>query len=170
MSSLATAADLTRTYLGDLGVSNTTPFATSSTSTTTSRVEALRKTLPPPVQPGSGSKTHGRWFAEGRIGGEISSGDDPTADDVWRLLREAGLPRPGRPFTASHAEMKLAAHMRANDVRHAEIVINNVPCKLDFGCEALLGVVLPEGFSLTVHGTNGYHRTFTGGRRPPWQR
>ncbi len=98
------------------------------------------------------------------------SGDDPEADGVARLLREIPLPRPGRPYTASHAELKLAAHMRANGIRHATIVINHVPCKLDFGCEALLGVLLPEGYSLTVYGTDGYHRTFKGGKRPPWLR
>lgn len=167
LSGLANAADLVRSYLRSLGITDapTTPEPASP-----SEVEALRAQLPPPVQPGSGSKTHGRWFATDHKGGEISSGDDQIADEVWRLLREAGLPRPGRPFTASHAEMKLAAHMRTNRIRRAEMVINNRPCKLDYGCETLLGVILPEGFSLTIHGTNGYRQTFTGGQRAPWRR
>jgi hypothetical protein len=122
------------------------------------------------VQPSKGQKTHGRWFAPGTAGGELVSGDGPDADAVARLLGEVPMPRPGRPMSASHVELKLVAHMRANGIRRATIVINNVPCPGDFGCEILAGVLLPEGHSITVHGTGGYKRTFTGGKRAPWQR
>ena len=87
-----------------------------------------------------------------------------------RLLAGVPMPLPGRPMSASHVEMKLVALMRANNIRHAGIVINNVPCPGDFGCETLAGVLLLEGYSITVYGSNGYRRTFTGGKRAPWQR
>ncbi|MGW6932880.1 DddA-like double-stranded DNA deaminase toxin [Lentzea sp. NPDC054927] len=59
--------------------------------------------------------------------------------------------------------------MRRENIRHASVVINYVPCRMKWGCDNLLPVLLPEGFTLTVYGPN-YRKTFTGGKRPPWQR
>jgi hypothetical protein len=69
-----------------------------------------------------------------------------------------------------HAETKLAAYIRDNDIRHATVVVNNPACPGTFGCETLVGLILPAGFSLTIHGPDGYNKTITGGLRPPWQR
>lgn len=59
--------------------------------------------------------------------------------------------------------------MRREKIQHASVVINYVPCRLKWGCDNLLPVILPEGYTLTVYGPN-YRKTFTGGKRPPWQR
>lgn len=183
VSGLAHAAELIREYATRRGISEVVPGSASppvpvSPALTTPKrpdlgspehVAALRDQLPPPVQPSKGQKTHGRWFAPGTTGGELVSGDGPESDEVARLP-DVPMPRSGRPLAASHVEMKLVAHMRANRIRHAAIVINNRPCPGDFGCETLSGVLLPEGYSITVYGTGGYRQTFTGGKRAPWQR
>jgi len=176
-SGLAHAATLIRSYLDGHDINSaptltTTPVAPDSTPppASTNRIDALRGELPPPVQPRTGAKTHGRWVgADGRVE-EMVSGDDTNATAAWTALVDEGYPLPGQPWVASHVEMKLAAHMRTNDIKSAELVINNTPCLLDLGCESLIGVVLPAGSSLTVHGVNGYTQTFTGGKRPPWRR
>ena len=178
VSGLAHAAELIRTYMDRHGIGSsqpsTAPDVTPSSATASpvpaSRIDALRSELPPPVQPRTGAKTHGRWVTpDGRVR-EITSGDDIDAKDAWTALVNEGYPLPGQPWVASHAEMKVAAHMRNNDIKHAELLINNTPCLLDLGCESLIGVVLPAGSSLTVHGVDGYKQTFTGGKRPPWRR
>ncbi|MFT7834569.1 SCP1.201-like deaminase [Saccharothrix sp. BKS2] len=71
---------------------------------------------------------------------------------------------------ATRVEMKAAARMRNEGIGQATVVINHVSCLLDSGCKSLIGVVLPEGSSLTVHGAGGHQRTFTGGKQPPWRR
>ncbi|GAA3864975.1 hypothetical protein GCM10022243_34020 [Saccharothrix violaceirubra] len=103
------------------------------------RVEALRGELPPSVERLTGAKTHGRWFK-----------------------------RRGTFYVTTHVEMKVAARMRTKGIRHATLIANNTPCDNIWGCENLVGIVLPAGSSLTVFGPNGYERTFTGGKKPPW--
>ncbi|MEU4802538.1 DddA-like double-stranded DNA deaminase toxin [Actinosynnema sp. NPDC023587] len=132
------------------------------------RADRLRRRLPPPVQPGAGTKSHGWWFVDESPAEELVGGEGPDAQTAFEALRREGYPRPGMPFVSMHVEMKPAVRMIKNDIRHATLVIDNVPCGLILGCEKLLGVVLPTGFSLTVHGTDGYRRTFTGGQEPPW--
>jgi hypothetical protein len=53
-------------------------------------------------------------------------------------------------------------------MRHLTVVLNQRPCKGDYGCDELVPVVLPEGYSLTVHAPN-YRKRFTGGARPWWR-
>ncbi|GAA1315727.1 DddA-like double-stranded DNA deaminase toxin [Saccharothrix xinjiangensis] len=134
------------------------------------RVEALRRELPPPVRPGSGQKTHGRLMVGDGPAEAVVSGDDADTRAVHDALLDRGYPLPGPPVVATHVEMKVAARMRRDGITDAVVVVNHSPCRLMWGCENLLGVVLPEGSRLTVYGTDGYQRIFTGGKRPPWQR
>ncbi|GLY47969.1 DddA-like double-stranded DNA deaminase toxin [Lentzea sp. NBRC 102530] len=117
------------------------------------RASQLRKELPPPVQPRSGQKTHGRWFtgAAGEAESIVSGVDDMAAAAEQHL---AGIGVPAVPITTSDVELKLAVHMAQQGIRDATVVINHMPCKGDFGCDTLVPVVLPEGSSLTVYGIN----------------
>ncbi|WP_370948104.1 DddA-like double-stranded DNA deaminase toxin [Amycolatopsis sp. cg5] len=139
----------------------------------TERLDELRAELPPPVDSGKGQKTHGRWIdGEGRAYAVISQADE-WKDEVNTILEEEGCPRV--PIArASDVELRLAARMRQEgktdpNMRHVTLLINNVPCDGFFSCESLLSVVLPPGYTLTVHGKNGYVRTFTGGGKPWWR-
>ncbi|MFT7837705.1 SCP1.201-like deaminase [Saccharothrix sp. BKS2] len=147
-----------------------TPTADDPSALSPEEIERLRRDLPPPVVSGTGQKTHGRWVAPDGTVRPIVSGDGPEADSAAGYLRALPLPRRGLPFATWHAETKLAAHMRDTGIRHVSVVVNNPPCPGTFGCETLVGLILPEGSSLTIHGPDGYNKTIPGGRRPPWQR
>ncbi|CCH29314.1 hypothetical protein BN6_19930 [Saccharothrix espanaensis DSM 44229] len=134
------------------------------------KVEELRGDLPPTVVGGIGQKTHGRWVGPDGVVRSIVSGNGPEATDAGEFLQTLPLPQPGVPIAVSHVETKLAMHMRDTGVRHAAVVINNRPCAGRFGCETLVGLILPEGSTLTVYGSGGYEQTIRGGLRPPWQR
>ncbi|ATE53494.1 DddA-like double-stranded DNA deaminase toxin [Actinosynnema pretiosum] len=134
------------------------------------RVERLRRELPPPVAPGAGQKTHGRWIGPDGQARPIVSGHDSKSALVNPALREKGMPG----FTRRHGdvEMKLAAHMAANGVRHATVIINHTPCRGLLRCDTLVPILLPEGSTLTVHGVNQkgirIRIRYTGGARPWW--
>ncbi|SDM55626.1 SCP1.201-like deaminase [Lentzea albidocapillata subsp. violacea] len=138
------------------------------------RVDRLRRALPPPVQPRSGQKTHGRWFTgldePGTSARELASGHDELGLAAKQHLRDMGMP--GTPVTAVDVEIKIAVHMARNGIRHATVVLNNTPCKGRFGCDTLVPAVLPEGSSLTVHGVTPdgriMQKTYTGGAAAPW--
>ncbi|MDX8053425.1 DddA-like double-stranded DNA deaminase toxin [Lentzea sp. BCCO 10_0798] len=138
------------------------------------RVDRLRRALPPPVQPRSGQKTHGRWFTDSDEPGtperELASGHDEWMLAAKQHLRDMGMP--GTPVTAVDVEIKIAVHMARNGIRHATVVLNNTPCKGRFGCDTLVPAVLPEGSSLTVHGVTPdgriMQKTYTGGAAAPW--
>jgi hypothetical protein len=83
-------------------------------------------------------------------------------------LKERGLAARTEPVAVSHAEQKLAARMVRDKIIDATLVINNRPCRGPAGCDTLLPLLLPPGYSLTVHGPN-YRKTFTGGAVPPWR-
>ncbi|MGW6932879.1 DddA-like double-stranded DNA deaminase toxin [Lentzea sp. NPDC054927] len=112
VSTLATAADEIRSYLQRHGISHDTadgpaPAAAPATPPPGSaeQVEALRGQLPPPVQSGSGQKTHGRWFAPGSDhASPIVSGEDVESAEVWRVLQETRFPEKGPPITITHVE------------------------------------------------------------------
>ncbi|MEV0678847.1 DddA-like double-stranded DNA deaminase toxin [Actinosynnema sp. NPDC050436] len=135
------------------------------------QVERLRQELPPPVVRGAGQKTHGRWIGPDGTVREIVSGNDPRT----RLVNQQLAAKGWEDGTArdSDVEMELAADMAANGVRHATVVINNVPYKGRLGCETLVPVLLPEGSTLTVYGiTPTGTRTrirYTGGAAPWWR-
>ncbi len=93
-------------------------------------------------------------------GEEISSGKDDDSREVGRLLGQRGVPMASRLDVTTHVEMKVAARMIRAEVPHAEIVINQVVCAGRLGC-ARLPVLLPAGYSITVHGP-GYTQTFEG--------
>jgi hypothetical protein len=60
------------------------------------QVAALRSELPPPVQPGTGQKTRGRWLGAGTSGEAVAviSGNDGQAEEAARYLKEIGITRP----------------------------------------------------------------------------
>ncbi|MGI5504316.1 DddA-like double-stranded DNA deaminase toxin [Lentzea sp. CA-135723] len=134
------------------------------------RIRRLQEQLPVPSQRKTGQKTRGRWFAPGCAESEIVSGEGPGDEAVADCLKALMMPRPGLPFAAWHVETKLAVHMRDHGIQHATVVIDNKPCPGDFGCEVLVGAILPAGSTLTIHGSDGYRRTIAGGTRAPWQR
>ncbi|HEX4702803.1 MAG TPA: DddA-like double-stranded DNA deaminase toxin [Pseudonocardiaceae bacterium] len=133
------------------------------------QVETLRRELPPPITPaerGTGRKTHGRWVGADGMTRTVVSGADSTAQAAFAWLRQHGV----LPVSATHAEMKLAYHLRTAAERtgsphQATIVVNNRVCAGPLGCATLLPVMLPAGCTLTVHAPN-YRRTFTGGAKP----
>ncbi|MFJ8815263.1 DddA-like double-stranded DNA deaminase toxin [Amycolatopsis thermoflava] len=135
---------------------------------TREQADAIRAELPPPVVSMSGQKTHGRWIDENGQAHEIVSGRDEDAEEAARMLREKGIPQRGDVTTTADVEQKLAARMVREGRRHLDVVLNNQPCRGLFGCDTLLPVILPEGYSLTVHAPN-YQKTFTGGKQP-WSR
>lgn len=165
LSGLATAAELVRSCLRNLGISHD--------AGSVAPIAPMRQPAPsfrPPVQSGTGQKTHGRWFAHGRDDVQpIVSGEDAESAEVWRALQETRFPEKGPPITITHVETKLAVRMRREKIQHASVIINYTPCRQKWGCDNLLPVLLPEGCTLTVYGPN-YRKTFTGGKRPPWQR
>jgi hypothetical protein len=130
---------------------------------TREQAEALQADLPPPVTTMTGQKTHGRWVDEHGQAHEIVSGKDEDAAEAARLLREKGIPQRGDVTTTADVEQKLAARMVREGRQHMDVVLNNRPCRGVFGCDTLLPVILPEGYSLTVHAPN-YKKTFSGGK------
>ncbi|WP_328448021.1 DddA-like double-stranded DNA deaminase toxin [Amycolatopsis sp. NBC_00438] len=129
---------------------------------------ALAAVLPPPVTRSTGQKTHGRWVDEHGQAHELVSGNDAGSDAAWTLLQERGIPLKAAPVTVSHVEQKLAARMVAEGRNHVDLVLNNRPCRNAFGCDTLLPIMLPSGYSVTIHAPN-YRKTFTGGLNP-WSR
>lgn len=126
----------------------------------------LRRGLPPPVPTPNPErkKTHGRWLDANGKTHSVVSGRDEDASEVWRLLRAAGMRSTTEPMISNHVEMKIVARMVRTGMRHTEVAINNLPCRGRFSCDTWLPAILPEGFSLTVHGPN-YRKTFTGGQK-----
>ncbi|GLZ40870.1 DddA-like double-stranded DNA deaminase toxin [Actinokineospora sp. NBRC 105648] len=131
------------------------------------RVDQLRRGLPPDIPPSgqrppgeANAKTHGRWIDKaGEVREEISGWDDKYRSAVEWFTDQPG----GKvPWTASDVEVKLAVHMRNTTTRQVTLAINNIPCKGRFGCDALVPQILPEGYTLTVHGAGGFHKVYRG--------
>lgn len=172
------SSDLLEGYLRDLGVpaesssagasGQSAPPSPASSSSNQDEdddlVEQVRRELPPPVTRGRGVKTHGRWFAPGKNTAPVTSGRDDRTDRVNEIVKEAGCPFV--PLTAAaDVELKIAAEMRDSGITDATVVIKNVPCQGQASCDDLLGVVLPEGSTLTVHGTGGFTKVYRGGKQ-----
>lgn len=139
----------------------------NQSTSTTGKIAELVRDLPPPVVPNSGQKTRSRWFGEdGEIHSELSGKDDKHRQAV-RVFEEDMRSR-RIPSTVVDVEIKLAAHMRANGIRSATLAINNQPCRGPMGCDALVPVVLPPGYTLTVIGPNGFRREYKGGATSRW--
>jgi hypothetical protein len=135
-------------------------------------VDQLRQDLPPDVasvKRTAGTprpKTHGRWVGPSGESQAIVSGKDELyhqAIEVFREMKSRHIPQ-----RAADVEMKLAAHMRKNGIRSATVVINNEPCAGPMGCDELVPVILPQGYRLVVHGTNGFVRVYEGGGKSSW--
>ncbi|MCE7000028.1 hypothetical protein LZG04_35215 [Saccharothrix sp. S26] len=135
------------------------------------KVEELRRELPPPVVGNTGQKTHGRWIGPNGTAEPIVSGRDEHAKAADARLKYMGLPGPSAK--TGDVEIKLATRMVEEGIQHATVVINNVPCVGRFGCDTLVPILLPEGATLTVHGTNEkgerFRKRYTGGARPWWR-
>ncbi|GAB3735521.1 SCP1.201-like deaminase [Amycolatopsis oliviviridis] len=134
---------------------------------TPAKLAQLRAELPPPVpRPNPESKkTHGRWIdAQGNVQQTVS-GDDEQSAIAWQLLQKAGLPPNRKPVVTTHVEAKVATQMIKSEQQHAELVLNNRPCVGPLGCDTLLPVLLPEGYSVTVYGPEGFTETFEGGEQ-----
>ncbi|GAA2665434.1 MULTISPECIES: DddA-like double-stranded DNA deaminase toxin [Actinosynnema] len=107
---LAAITDAIRAYAARNGVED--PVDGPHGTPVLDRIATLREELPPPVVPGKGQKTHGRWFDGSGAVRDSVSGKDADSVEAWRLLRESGIPLPRPPVVVAHAEMKVAAAMR----------------------------------------------------------
>lgn len=67
-------------------------------------------------------------------------------------------------MVASHVESKFAMFMRLHGRNHETIVVNQDPCRGRWGCEELIGRILPPGSSLTIFGPNNFKQTYP---KPP---
>jgi nucleic acid/nucleotide deaminase of polymorphic system toxin len=65
---------------------------------------------------------------------------------------------------ATHVEAKTALMMREGEIASGVVVINHEegPCPGAYSCQAVLGVLLPEGYVLTVWWPGMNRHTFTG--------
>ncbi|MFS8104198.1 hypothetical protein LFM09_44515 [Lentzea alba] len=136
------------------------------------RLDALRRELPPPIKStDSGRKTHGRWIGPDGVAQPITSGVDDDSRAAGERLRQLGILM--RPTKASDVEMKVAARMVRDGIRHATVLINNTPCRGRLSCDTLVPIMLPDGATLTVHGVNEdgtlFRKRYAGGARPWWR-
>lgn len=146
--------------------SRSTDTAAVPDPVTPERVEELRRELPPPVLSSTGQKTHGRWIdPDGNVHREMS-GKDRNSEMALRFFEEIRARR--IPVTVVDVEIKLAIHMRNNDIRSTTLVLNNLPCRGPLGCNALIPVILPPGYTMTVYGPNGFRQTYEGGGSSKW--
>jgi hypothetical protein len=131
------------------------------------RVDQLRRELPPDITPLADRlpgtpqpKTHGRWIdPSGQVREEISGWDHKYRAAVEWFKSQ---PNRRRPATASDVEVKLAVHMRLENIRHVTLVINHVPCEGELGCDTLVPQILPAGYTLAVHGARGFRKVYHG--------
>ncbi|GAA1303443.1 DddA-like double-stranded DNA deaminase toxin [Saccharothrix xinjiangensis] len=136
------------------------------------RIEQLRRELPPPIARGErGRKTHGRWFDSNGNAEPIVSGEDADSDAADAMLKDTGMR--AASTTTADVEIKLAARMVRDGIRHATVLINDTPCVGRFGCDTLVPILLPAGATLTVHGMNAkgerFRKRHTGGANPWWR-
>ena len=85
----------------------------------------------------------------------ITSGRGDISTRIEDLLRSSGkvnMPPVGTHPAITHVETKVAMMMRETEVTTGVVVINNEegPCPGAYSCQAVLGVVLPAGYTLTV--------------------
>jgi hypothetical protein len=143
---LASARKIEERLIGGIEpphVGSTVPERRDRPGTARDQIESLRGGLPPPVTTGTGQKTHGRWIGpDGAVHTEVSS-KDAKHEQAIQFFREIKARR--IPLRASDVEMKLAVHMRINDIRSVTLAVNHVPCEGPMGCDALVPVILPEG-------------------------
>jgi hypothetical protein len=118
-----------------------------------------------PVRERSGlsrPKTRGKWIDHNGVEEDLASGEhDEYFEKVKEFLKENNLgPTKGEIMSPTHVETKFAMRMRLNGLKHETIVVNKFPCEGKWGCETLLGYILPPGATLTVFGPAGFKRTY----------
>ncbi|WP_168200990.1 DddA-like double-stranded DNA deaminase toxin [Allokutzneria sp. NRRL B-24872] len=164
LRSVMALGERVRDYIAVLSGGGTAQAATAAPPR--DLIDQLRAELPPPVVPRSGQKTHGRWIGpDGTAHAEIS-GRDAKYERAIQFFKDMRVSR--IPSKASDVEMKLAVHMRVNGIRSVVLLVNHVPCPGPLGCDALIGVILPKGYTLTVYGANGFFREYQGGKTSSW--
>jgi hypothetical protein len=99
--------------------------------------------------------TTGLYYDSDGTQHRITSGHEDISDRIEELLRSSGkasFPPVGRHPAITHVETKIAMTMRETEVTTVVTVINNEegPCPGPYSCQAVLGVVLPVGYTLTV--------------------
>ncbi|WP_051386039.1 DddA-like double-stranded DNA deaminase toxin [Actinokineospora inagensis] len=151
-------------YLGPTAPEISLPRSTASLDA--DQVAALRRDMPPDLvrwrqrPPGSPRpKTHGRWVgSDGMIHSEVSGRDEKYEHAVkWYQARSTQI-----PTRTSDVEITLAVHMRLSEIRSVTLVINNMPCPGEYGCDGQIPKILPKGYSMTVHGARGFLKTYRG--------
>jgi hypothetical protein len=101
-------------------------------------------------------RTIGRVLVGGRDLHTMTSGRDGTwTPEIRNRLAKLGIRTMLR--LENHVEMKVAQLMIQLGERAGEVVINHAPCgsqrPMRSGCHQVLARYLPQGYTLTVHGT-----------------
>lgn len=148
---------------------------------TSERITELLEKLPK-MKPGSGEITSGFWIDDNGRERSIVSGQGERVDheyldldyqksiNYWRVIIDQVVPQKHRNAlwnhtVAGHAEIKAAIQMRADNVRHASIVINNPdgPCGgKPVLCQELLKKYLRKGSTLTIYWPGGNYIIING--------
>ena len=119
--------------------------------------------LPPRVKRGAQQRTVG--YADGSYNRFTSGRDGTYSPQIRQGLIDAGFYPDSADFLSSHVEMKAATDMIMQGKSESELVINNRPCQAAGpmlpGCDEALERYLPEGYTLTVHGTTQEGEPFT---------
>ncbi|MFB6718688.1 DddA-like double-stranded DNA deaminase toxin [Kribbella sp. NPDC056345] len=106
-------------------------------------------------------KTRGTWVDNKGREQPLTSGQTDFYERVDQFLRERGVgDERGDLMVSSHVELKFAMFMRLNKLKHETIMVNKLPCDGQWGCEELLGDVLPDGATLTIFGPGGFKQTY----------
>lgn len=110
---------------------------------------------------GRRDKTRGIWVDRDGIEQDLVSGETDLFEQVKQFLKDRNIgPERGELMTPTHVETKFAMFMRLRGLTHETIMVNQVPCKGKWGCEELMGRILPAGSTLTVFGPNGFIETY----------
>jgi hypothetical protein len=113
-------------------------------------------------------RTTGLFYDEDGTEHTITSGADETSGRLDEFLRSSGktaMPPVGPHPAATHVEAKTALMIREGEIVSGVVVVINHeegPCPGAYSCQAVLGVVLPVGYALTVWWPGMNKQTFTG--------
>ncbi|GAA1601395.1 SCP1.201-like deaminase [Kribbella hippodromi] len=115
----------------------------------------------PKRDPGNSDPTTGIFVApDGQEQGFVSGRGDALEKSALDLCKDKNWPPYDR---TSHTEIKVATHMRLNNLKHGILYLNNEPCDLPgTNCRKLLPRFLPPGAQLVIFGPNGYEEIFKG--------
>jgi hypothetical protein len=117
--------------------------------------------------PGQRPKTRGLWVDDDGQEHDLVSGETDLYEDLKKFLVDNKIGRTdGQLMVMSHVEAKFAMFMRRTGRMHETIAVNKLPCKGQWGCEELLGRILPPGATLTVFGPDNFKETYPLKPRP----